>query len=175
FTVMDIKEVNKLNRAEFVHYFRNVVNNNPLCAAVVWQQRPFSDVKQMHRCFEVFLDSLSVIGKLGVFCLSPDLGCKELFNNSLSKDSANEQTNAGLKDLTEEERRRMENLNVQYLQKFGFPFIKAVRKSNRLEILEALEKRIHNSRPIEIENALQEVKKYSWYRLQERMNYKSKL
>ena len=56
-------------------------------------------------------------------------------------------------------------LNEAYKKKFGFPFIKAVRESNRAEILQAFETRLENDHATEFETALLEIHKIARLRL----------
>ena len=58
-------------------------------------------------------------------------------------------------------------LNDAYKAKFGFPFIKAVKGSNRHQILAAFEERIHNSPEQEFSTALAEINKIALFRLQQ--------
>jgi 2-oxo-4-hydroxy-4-carboxy-5-ureidoimidazoline decarboxylase len=44
-------------------------------------------------------------------------------NGNLTAESTKEQSSAGLQNLTEQERQKMNHLNQQYKQKFGFPFV----------------------------------------------------
>jgi 2-oxo-4-hydroxy-4-carboxy--5-ureidoimidazoline (OHCU) decarboxylase len=50
--------------------------------------------------------------------------------------------------------------------KFGFPFIMAVKGSNRHQILAAFETRIHHSAEQEFQTALAEINKIALFRLQ---------
>ena len=43
---------------------------------------------------------------------------------------------------TEEEFNEFKNLNIEYKKKFGFPFILAVKKKGKIEILDNFRKRI---------------------------------
>ncbi|MDN5672662.1 MAG: OHCU decarboxylase, partial [Pseudomonas sp.] len=52
-----------------------------------------------------------------------------------------------------------------YKAKFKFPFIMAVKGSNRHQILAAFETRIHNSADTEFKCALDEINKIALFRL----------
>ena len=65
-----------------------------------------------------------------------------------------EQTRAGLDSLTRSELERLNALNAAYRDKFGFPFVYAVRGAAKQEILNALEKRLFQSREAELGEAL---------------------
>lgn len=62
-----------------------------------------------------------------------------------------EQSSAGLDRLTDEEHGRFESFNAAYREKFGFPFIIAVRRHTKASILAQLERRLRNTTAAEIE------------------------
>ena len=59
-----LAEVNGLEWEAFVELLGNVVEHNPLCAAAVYDCRPFSSVEALQASFAEFLDSLPTKGKL---------------------------------------------------------------------------------------------------------------
>ena len=67
--------------------------------------------------------------------------------------------------LTDEEREKFTHLNAAYVQKFGFPFIIAVRDHSKAEIMAAFEQRLGNSRETEIETAGRQVERIAELRL----------
>ncbi|MCX7802086.1 MAG: OHCU decarboxylase, partial [Meiothermus ruber] len=52
-----------------------------------------------------------------------------------------------------------------YTEKFGFPFILAVRGKTKADIFQAMEQRLHNSPEVEFQTALEEVFKIARFRL----------
>ena len=60
---------------------------------------------------------------------------------------------------------RFTRLNGKYREKFGFPFILAVRNASKHIILGAFETRLHNSRNAELAAALAQVHKIAWMRI----------
>lgn len=83
----------------------------------------------------------------------------------MTADSRNEQAGAGLDRLTLEEHARFTELNSAYTEKFGFPFIIAVKGLNRQDILSAFETRVGNGEAEEFETATAQVEKIAWLRL----------
>ena len=61
---------------------------------------------------------------------------------SITESSTGEQASAGLDQCTQAEYEKFHTLNEQYKRKFGFPFIMAVRHSNRQDILAAFAERV---------------------------------
>jgi OHCU decarboxylase len=72
-----------------------------------------------------------------------------------------------LDELTDGERAAFTQLNQQYVEKFGFPFIIAVRDNTKASILAAFETRIANSREQEFATACKQVERIAWYRLKD--------
>ena len=96
----------------------------------------------------------------------PELAGKLAIGGGLTKDSASEQSSAGLDKCSEAEFRRFHELNTLYRERFGFPFIIAVRGLTRQEILAAFEKRVHHSREDEMRTALDQVHRIARLRLE---------
>ena len=57
-------------------------------------------------------------------------------------------------------------LNAAYKEKFGFPFVMAVRGSSRSEILDVFGQRLQNDYDLEFETALSEIHKIARMRLE---------
>ncbi|RYE87471.1 MAG: 2-oxo-4-hydroxy-4-carboxy-5-ureidoimidazoline decarboxylase, partial [Hyphomicrobiales bacterium] len=69
--------------------------------------------------------------------------------------------------LTDAEREKFTALNTAYVEKFGFPFIIAVRDNTRAQILSAFEKRLGNDRPTEFATACKQVERIAELRLKQ--------
>ncbi|HEV7306917.1 2-oxo-4-hydroxy-4-carboxy-5-ureidoimidazoline decarboxylase [Ensifer sp.] len=104
--------------------------------------------------------------KMQVLRAHPDLAGKLAVAGKLTADSTAEQASAGLDRLTPEEHQRFTALNDAYTQKFGFPFIIAVKGLTKGQILSAFERRIDNSPEEEFETACVQVEKIARLRLQ---------
>nr|WP_245712502.1 2-oxo-4-hydroxy-4-carboxy-5-ureidoimidazoline decarboxylase [Anaerobacillus alkalilacustris] len=73
--------------------------------------------------------------------------------------------NAGLSGLSEEEYIEFSSLNKKYIEKFGFPFIMAVKGKDKETIKACMKERINFSYEEEIEAALIHVYKIAKFRL----------
>lgn len=67
--------------------------------------------------------------------------------------------------LTPEEHAHLAQLNAKYYQKFGFPFILAVKGKDKKDILASLKERLGSSRDEEFRRALDEVHRIAHFRL----------
>jgi 2-oxo-4-hydroxy-4-carboxy-5-ureidoimidazoline decarboxylase len=95
--------------------------------------------------------------QLALIRAHPELAGKAAGDGSLTEASAAEQASAGLDRLTREEFDRFHALNAAYREKFGFPFIICVRRTDKGGILAAMEARLGNDRGSEIANALDQI------------------
>lgn len=103
--------------------------------------------------------------RLGILNAHPDLAGKLAVAGDLTEDSRKEQAGAGLDRLSPEEHHRFTALNTAYVDKFGFPFIIAVKGLEKDDILAAFERRIDNGRDEEFSTACGQVEKIALLRL----------
>ena len=64
---------------------------------------------------------------------------------------------------------RFEALNKSYRERFGFPFILAVRGATKADILASFEERLGNSPDAEFERALDEIARIFRFRIEDRV------
>lgn len=105
--------------------------------------------------------------RLGVLMAHPDLAGKLAAAKRLTAESTGEQASAGLDALTDAERAAFTDLNTRYTEKFGFPFIIAVKGLNKDAILQAFNSRIDNDRDTEFTTACQQVERIALLRLKD--------
>jgi 2-oxo-4-hydroxy-4-carboxy-5-ureidoimidazoline decarboxylase len=111
------------------------------------------------------VDSASEERKMELLCAHPDLCEKAAMVEDLTAESREEQGRAGLQSLTRDELATFTQMNTLYREKFGFPFILAVRNATKYTVLAALEGRLPNPKEAEFVNALSQVHKIAWMRL----------
>ena len=99
----------------------------------------------------------------------PDLAGRLALARGLTPDSAREQGGAGLDRLTEAELQRFTALNEAYRDKFGIPFVIAVRGLGKDQILQAFEARLAHDRHAEVATALAEVERIALFRIRDRL------
>ena len=108
--------------------------------------------------------------RLEVLRAHPDLAGKLAAAKRLTEASSAEQASAGLDALTDEERERFTRLNAAYTERFGFPFIIAVRDNTKAGILAAFERRLENDRETEFHEACEQVNRIAELRLLDRLS-----
>ncbi len=157
-----------LEKCDFVTTFGAIYEHSPWIAEQAFDlgiTAEHDQIETLHSLFcDVFL-SADKDAQLGVIIAHPDLAGRAARAGELTKESTNEQASAGIDTLTEDEFNRFTELNDVYKAKFGFPFIMAVKGSNKYAILSGFEERIHNTPEQEFTRALAEINKIAAFRL----------
>jgi 2-oxo-4-hydroxy-4-carboxy-5-ureidoimidazoline decarboxylase len=153
---MTIEELNGMDQRSFTAALGWIFEESPWVAERAWFSTPFRDITALHREMVREVEQATPEEQLALLRAHPDLGTRA----RMSTASASEQ--AGL-DFD----RRFIELNESYREKFGFPFLYAVKGSTRQDIFRALEERFPLDRKIEFAEALRQVYKIAAFRLQE--------
>ena len=161
-----IDKINKLSRSEFVEIFANIFEKTKWIAEKLYNQKPFDDFKDLCSKMLGIFETAGKETQLKILGAHPDLADKVTVN-LLTSNSRSEQSNAGLDQCSEEEFNEFKNLNKSYRQKYGFPFVIAVKGKNKMEILSEFRKRILNSVDEEFNEAIIQVGKIANLRLNE--------
>ena len=159
----------RLSRADFVNVFADIYEHSPWVAEKAFDlglDASVDTVDGLHQRMADILLSASHETQLALINAHPDLAGKAAIRGELTASSTAEQAGAGIGQCSAEEFARFTELNDAYKAKFGFPFIKAVKGSNRQQILAAFEERIHHSVEQEFQTALAEINKIALFRLQ---------
>ncbi len=164
----------QLTREAFVAAFADIYEHSPWVAEKAFDQSfnntsldaSVDDIDGLHQRMADILLSADKAAQLALINAHPDLAGKAAVRGELTQASTSEQSGAGIHECTAEEFQRFTELNDAYKAKFAFPFIMAVKGSNRHQILAAFEERIHNSTDAEFTRALAEINKIALFRLQ---------
>lgn len=159
----------RLDRDAFAAAFADVYEHSPWVAETVYQagvDETLDTVEVMHTRMSQAMLSASREAQLALINAHPDLAGKAAIRGELSAASTSEQAGAGIQTCTPEEYARFGELNDAYKARFGFPFIMAVKGSDRQQILAAFEERLHNTPEQEFARALAEINRIALFRLQ---------
>lgn len=162
---MNIDALNALDRAAFVARLGGIFEHSPWVADEVWPLRPFAGLDDLHAAMCKAVVDAGDSAQLDLLRAHPQLAGKAALRGDLTADSAREQHGAGLDQCSAEEFAQLHALNAQYEQRFGFPFILAVRGHTRASILASLAARIGNAREDEFAEALHQVECIARFRL----------
>jgi OHCU decarboxylase len=162
---MTLQQINALTREDFVKAFGWVFEDSPWVADAAWNSRPFASRGELHSAMRQQVEDAGTERQLALLRAHPDLGDRV----RMSEASAREQAGAGLNQLTEEEHDSLLSLNREYRERFGFPFLFAVKGSGNRDIIEALRRRIVAAPESELREALEQVYRIAWFRLESLM------
>ncbi|MEM9567396.1 MAG: 2-oxo-4-hydroxy-4-carboxy-5-ureidoimidazoline decarboxylase [Cyanobacteria bacterium P01_E01_bin.34] len=158
-----IAELNQMDRDTFVGVLGAVFEDTPAIAERAWRHRPFANFAELHRSMVEIVDGFEATEQLALIRAHPDLGSRV----TMAEASELEQAEVGLDRLSPQDYRQFQQLNQQYRDRFSFPFIIAVRGHTKSSILEAFVERLNNSVEVERQQALSEIARIAWYRLQD--------
>lgn len=162
---MKLAELNESSRAEFTAALGPVFEHSPWIAGEAWAARPFASVEDVFEAMTAAITAAEEDMKLALIRAHPDLAGKAARAGALTEHSTREQQGAGLDRLSDEEFERFHRLNAAYRERFGFPFIVAVRLHTKDSILEAFEQRLANDGAAEMEEALRNIGLIGRFRL----------
>jgi 2-oxo-4-hydroxy-4-carboxy-5-ureidoimidazoline decarboxylase len=160
-----LSAINAMPLEAFLASFGDVAEHSPWVAERAFVVRPFSTRDGLIAAFEAALHNANRDEKLALIRAHPDLATKA----RLTDDSSREQAGAGLNTLTAEEFARFTDLNTAYKQRFGFPFIFAVKGASKHMILEAFAERVRHSAEAEFATAIEQVARIFRFRLEDRV------
>ena len=163
-----IERPSQMDRDTFVSNYGSIFEHSPWIAegAHDLELGPAHDTAVgIHNALARIFRSSSEERRLGVLTAHPDLAGKLAAAKRLTAESTAEQSAAGLDALTDEEKTLFTELNTQYVDKHGFPFIIAVRDHNKASILAAFNTRINNDRETEFAEACKQVERIAEFRL----------
>jgi len=161
--MMTLAELNAMTRDQFAATLGWIFEDSPWVAERTWPHRPFGSREALHGSMTSELNKATAAEQLALLRAHPDLGTRA----KVSAASAGEQSGAGLDRLSSDEFTAFEWLNAGYREKFGFPFLYAVKGSTKHDIFVALGVRMDSTPEEEFRRALSEVSKIAWFRLQD--------
>ena len=166
-----VKELLSKPTAEIIEFLGTLYEHSPWVAEILTSQPEetyvaIDTVTQLAAMMKDIVDKESNEMKLKLLRAHPDLCEKVGTLEKLTLESQEEQSKSGLQSLTDEELERFTKYNSIYREKFGFPFILAVRNVTKHTVLAALQGRVTNhTMEVEFVTALQQVHKIAWMRL----------
>ena len=167
--VHSIDDINRMAVPEFTARFGDVAEHSPWVAERAAGARPFAGRDAVALAFAAALRGAARDAQVAVLRAHPDLAGRAAVAGDLSEDSRREQAGAGLDRLTPAEFERFTALNAAYRERFGIPFIFAVKGATKGMILAAFEERVANEPEAEHENAIENVCRIMRFRIEDRV------
>ena len=177
-------DAQRLDRAAFVERFGGVYEHSPWVAEEAFdagtlpnflagpgrgaagELRTLDEARALGAVLAATLAEADGTRKLALIRAHPDLVGAAALAGALTDESTSEQASAGLDRCTPEELRRFRAANAAYRERFGFPFVMAVRGVERAAVLDAFERRLRNDERAELRAALAEIDRIALLRLE---------
>jgi N-carbamoyl-L-amino-acid hydrolase len=171
-----LQQLNSATPAEALRLLDGLYEHSPWIAEKALAQRPFSSLAALKHAMVRVLANASVDEQLTLIRAHPELAGKAMVSQSLTAESTNEQQKAGLTNCTPEELAHIQRLNAQYIAKFGFPFILAVRGPrgtglSKREIIATVERRMGNPVDFERGECLRHIHRIAEIRLNDKFGF----
>ena len=159
----------EMSRAEFIDAFGGIFEHSPWIAEETFSNGLSAEQDEPAGLHEAMCNVMRAAyhhHQQALIRAHPDLAGKLAAQGKLTEASRGEQASAGLDECTPEELERLNRMNADYVERFGFPFIMAVKNSSSERILAAMEARIENGAEIEFEIALTQIERIALFRLE---------
>ena len=160
---MTLETLNQMDREEFTSALGWIFEHSPWVAERAWASRPFGGVASLHEAMVREVATADAASQVALIRAHPDLGMRARMSDA----SVGEQAGAGLDRLTPVEFESLQRLNTAYREKFGFPFIYAVKGSTKHDILRALADRVSGDPAAEHATALSQIYRIAQFRLED--------
>ncbi len=164
------QEPHKMTETEFVNIFGDVYEHSTWIARQTWTlglKDSDNHAVALSQLMSAVVEGATSQQQLDLILAHPDLAGKAAQSGQLTAESSSEQSGAGIDQCNAEEFEHFRSLNKAYKRKFKFPFIMAVKGSNRHKILESFERRLPNSYDVEFREALDQIHKIALFRLEQ--------
>lgn len=162
-----LEELNRLPVAAFTEKLGAIFEHSPWVAEQAAARRPFADVAALHAAMVDAIEAAGEEAQVRLIRAHPELGGKLAMRGELTAESTQEQAGAGLNQCSPEEFAALTDLNRRYGEKFGFPFILAVRGHNRQSIIGEFTRRIELAPEAEQAESLRQIYRIGLFRLQD--------
>ncbi len=168
-TTLTAAELSALDQAAFTDFLAAIYEHSPWIPERSWPQRPFASRDALHAAMAATLAAASEAEKLQLIRAHPELAGKAAIRGTLTDDSRREQSGAGLDQCSPDEFALIRRLNADYRDKFGFPFIIAVKGLGRADIIAAMQRRLAHDPATEFDEALAQIHRIAGFRLADKL------
>lgn len=146
----------------FIQRFGAIYEDSPWVAEAVWPGAgALRNAQALAGAMAAVVDSATREDRLALIRAHPQLASRARMADA----SVREQSGAGLDQCSPQEFADFQRLNAAYNDRFGFPFIVAVKGMSRRDILDAFEARLGNDPETEFAEAIRQIHRIAAFRL----------
>lgn len=166
--------LNQTSTEDALSWLHGIYEHSPWVGQQALAHRPFRSLAHLKWALADSVAQAGPVQQLALVKAHPLLAAKP--NPHLTSESKLEQQVAGLWQSTPEQATRLSELNQQYLERFGWPFIVAVRgpRGNGLTpqaILDTMQWRLQQSPAVEFQACLRQIHRIAELRLNEKCQH----
>ena len=171
--LLTLEQLNGATQSEFALLLAGTYEHSPWIAERAWAKRPFASLAQLKYAMVSVLQDAGRDAQLALIRAHPELAGKAMVSKTLTAESSNEQGRAGLTDCTPAEFAHIQELNAAYNQKFGWPFVLAVRGPrglglDRHTIIRSFERRLAGHPDFELAECIRNIHRIAEIRLNDK-------
>jgi N-carbamoyl-L-amino-acid hydrolase len=170
---LTLEHINTAPRDQALQLLEGLYEHSPWVADRALDARPFESLAQLKQVMARVLQAAGLEAQLGLIRAHPELAGKAMVSRSLTTQSKQEQDTAGLTNCTPEEFANLQQLNADYNDKFGFPFILAVRGPRGIglkkqQIIASFARRLKHQPDVELQECLRNIHRVVELRLNDK-------
>jgi 2-oxo-4-hydroxy-4-carboxy-5-ureidoimidazoline decarboxylase len=165
-----LERLNALSQPEFVRALDGIFEHTAWVAERAHASAPFRSRLQLLDALRTTVYEATLAEQTNLILAHPRLGSRVQQRGDLTPASAREQRRAGLAACSDAEYAVLRRLNDAYVERYGLPFILAVRGLDPRAIIADIEIRLYSEIPHERSAALHQIGLIASYRLAERVS-----
>jgi len=170
---LTLAQLNNASQTQFVALLDGVYEHSPWIAERAWAARPFASLAQLKHALVTVLRDAGRDAQIALIRAHPELAGKAMVAKTLTAESTHEQGRAGLTECTPAEFAHLQALNAAYNEKFGWPFMLAVRGPrgsglSRQEIIATFERRLAGHPDFELAECVRNIHRIAELRLNDK-------
>jgi beta-ureidopropionase / N-carbamoyl-L-amino-acid hydrolase len=170
---LTLARLNAASHKDFAGLLAGIYEQSPWVVERAWPRGPFATLAQLKRTLVEVVSEADRDEQLALLNAHPELAGQAMASGTMTRESTEEQGKAGLSACTPAELARIARLNKAYRERFGFPFLLAVRGPRgdgltKAQIIAAFERRLEHHPEFEFAEALRNVHRVAELRLDDR-------
>ncbi|MQR01194.1 allantoate amidohydrolase [Glaciimonas soli] len=175
-----LEQLNNSDINTFVATLHGIYEHSPWIPERAAKLRPFANITALKLAMQDIVRHATNDEQLGLIRAHPELAGKAAVSGELTAESTDEQSKAGLHLCSPEEFATLQKLNSDYNNKFGFPFIIAVKGADgkgltRETIIKMFTRRLRNQVADEQAEGLRQIGRIAEMRVNALLGYTPKL
>jgi N-carbamoyl-L-amino-acid hydrolase len=168
---VSLQQLNEATVEGFVALLAGTYEHSPWIAERAFAAAPFASLAQLRQALVQVVRDAPRDEQLALVRAHPELAGKARV--ALTSESASEQSVSGLTQCSEAEYARLQALNTAYRERFGWPFILAVRGPRgtgltRAQIIETFARRVDGPADFELAECLRQIHRIAELRLDDK-------